>query len=86
MSYSRDKRSDCVQVGDRPDRNAGRLPVRVSPERESATAGQHDLQAVGHERDEHVRLDAGVTLVVDRTDREVTFQLLERLPPSVSCK
>ena len=40
---------------------------------------ERDLQAVGHERDEDVRLDACVGPVVDRAEREVTFQFPERL-------
>ena len=40
---------------------------------------ERDLQAVGHERDKDVRLDAGVGLVVDGPQREVALEFLERL-------
>jgi len=36
------------------------------------------LQAVGNESNEDVRLDAVVLLVMDRTDRQVILEFLER--------
>jgi hypothetical protein len=38
-----------------------------------------DVQAIGQEGDEDVRLDARLKLVKDRPDREVAFEVLERL-------
>jgi hypothetical protein len=40
---------------------------------------QGNVQAVGQEGDEDVRLDARLELVKDRPDREVAFEVLERL-------
>ena len=39
-----------------------------------------DLQAIGHERDKDVRLDAGLGMVVNGPDRQVAFEFLECLP------
>jgi hypothetical protein len=38
-----------------------------------------DVQAIGQEGDEDVRLDAGLELVKDRPDGKVAFEVLERL-------
>ena len=38
-----------------------------------------DLQAVGKERDENVRFDPGVQLMVDGTNTQVALELFERL-------
>ena len=40
---------------------------------------QGDVQAIGQEGDEDVSLDAGLELVKDRPDREIAFEVLERL-------
>ena len=40
---------------------------------------ERDLQAIGHEGDEDVRLDAALVLVVDGPDRQVAFEFLECL-------
>src|ERR1700720_4639177 len=40
---------------------------------------QSDVQAVGQEGDEDVRLNAPLELVKDRSDCEVAFEILERL-------
>ena len=40
---------------------------------------QSDVQAIGQEGDEDVGLDAGLELVKDRPDREIAFEVLERL-------
>jgi hypothetical protein len=39
---------------------------------------QRDVQAIGQEGNEDVRLDAGLELMKDRPDREVAFEVLER--------
>ena len=54
------------------------------PRRESRRARpgdvfQGDVQAVGDERDEDVRLDPFLTLMEDRADRQVVLEFLERL-------
>ena len=41
--------------------------------------GERDVQAIGQEGNEDVRLDAGLELVKDRPDREIAFEVLERL-------
>src|SRR4051794_25417025 len=38
-----------------------------------------DVQAIGQEGDEDVRLDAGLEPVKDRPDREIALEVLERL-------
>ena len=38
-----------------------------------------DVQAIGQEGDEDVRLDTGLELVKDRPDGKVAFEILERL-------
>src|SRR3954451_4743292 len=40
---------------------------------------ESDVQAIGQEGDEDVRLDAGLELVKDWPDREIAFEVLERL-------
>ena len=40
---------------------------------------QGDVQAIGDERDEEVRLDPGFALMEDRADREVVLEVLEGL-------
>ena len=40
---------------------------------------ERDLQAIGHEGDEDVRLDAVLVLVVNWPDRQVAFEFLEGL-------
>ena len=40
---------------------------------------QRDVQAIGQKGNEDVRLDAGLKLVKDRPDREIAFEVLERL-------
>jgi len=40
---------------------------------------ESDVQAIGQEGDEDVRLDARLALVKDRPDREIAFEVLERL-------
>jgi hypothetical protein len=41
--------------------------------------GECDMEAVGEEGDEDMRLDARGMLVKDRPDSEVAFEVLERL-------
>jgi hypothetical protein len=41
--------------------------------------GERDVQAIGQEGNEDVRLDASLELVKDRPDREIAFEVLERL-------
>ena len=43
------------------------------------TARKGDVQAIGQEGDEDVGLNARLELVKDRPDREVAFEVLERL-------
>ena len=40
---------------------------------------ESDVQAIGQEGDEDVRLDASLELVKDRPDREIAFEVFERL-------
>ena len=40
---------------------------------------ERDVQAVGKEGDEDVRLDAVLALVVDRADRQIALERFERL-------
>jgi hypothetical protein len=40
---------------------------------------ERDLQAVGEEGDEDVRLDAILVLMMDGSDGKIAFELLERL-------
>src|SRR5215831_10643763 len=40
-------------------------------------SSQRNVQAIGDERDEDVRLDASLVLVKDRPDSEITFEVLE---------
>ena len=40
---------------------------------------ESDVQAIGQEGNEDVCLDAGLKLVKDRPDREIAFEVLERL-------
>jgi hypothetical protein len=40
---------------------------------------QRDLQTVGQERDENVGFDSALFLMEDRADRQVAFQIFERL-------
>src|SRR5260370_6657887 len=56
------------------------LAERRQPWRQRMQAPrQSDVQAVGQEGDEDVRLDARLELVKDRPDCEVAFEILERL-------
>ncbi len=55
-------------------------PWRQSGGQRAQPVLERDLQAIGHEGDEDVRLDAGIGLVVNRTDRQVALDLLECLP------
>jgi hypothetical protein len=41
--------------------------------------GEGDVQAIGQEGDEDVGFDARLELVKDRPDREIAFEVLERL-------
>ena len=53
---------------------------RVFPRRMRAQLlGQRDMQAVGQEGDEDVRLNARFVLVIDRPDRQISLEVLERL-------
>src|SRR5260370_28684504 len=42
-------------------------------------AAERDVEAIGEEGDEDMRLDPRLVLVKDRPDGEVTFEVLERL-------
>ena len=54
--------------------------ARRQPGRQSMQAPRKgDVQAIGQEGDEDVGLDARLDLVKDRPDREVAFEVLERL-------
>jgi hypothetical protein len=54
--------------------------TRGQPGSERAQAArQSDVQAIGQEGDEDVRLDARLELVKDRPNREIALQILERL-------
>jgi hypothetical protein len=43
-----------------------------------------DVQAVGPEGDEDVGFDAGFALMVDRANRQIAFEIFERLFDAVS--
>src|SRR3977135_1255907 len=51
----------------------------VSPGAGACRPGESDVQARGQKGNEDVRLDAGLELVKDRPDREIAFEVLERL-------
>ena len=54
--------------------------ARGEPRRQGMKpAGQGDLHAVGQERDEDVGLDPLLVLMEDRTDRQIAFEVAERL-------
>jgi hypothetical protein len=38
-----------------------------------------DLQAIGHESDKKMRLDAGIRLMINGPDRQVAFEFFEGL-------
>ena len=40
---------------------------------------QRDQQTIGQKRNENMGFDSGFELVIDRTDRQIVLQLLERL-------
>jgi hypothetical protein len=50
----------------------------------SQAPGKSDVQAIGQERDEDVRLNACLKLVRDRPDRQVALEVLE--PSSTATK
>jgi hypothetical protein len=47
---------------------------------------QRHLQAVSQERDQDVRFDPRIGLVVDRPDRQIMLQFFEPCSTSVSCR
>ena len=54
--------------------------ARREPRRQRVQAPrQRDVQTIGQKGNEDVGLDAGLELVKDRPDREVAFEILERL-------
>ena len=54
--------------------------ARRQPRRQGVQAPrQRDVQAIGQEGDEDVRLDARLALMEDRPDGEIAFEVLERL-------
>jgi hypothetical protein len=55
--------------------NFSSTAARRQPRRQRMQAPrQRDVQAIGQEGNEDVRLDAGLELVKDRPDREVPFE------------
>ena len=66
---------DHLHGGELLEHAARRQPGRQSMQ----SPRKGDVQAIGQEGDEEVRLNAGLELVKDRPDRQVAFEVLERL-------
>ena len=71
----REVRVDHLHSGELLQHTARRQPGRQRMQ----APRKSDVQAIGQEGDEDVRLDAGLKLVKDRPDREVAFEVFERL-------
>jgi len=54
-------------------------PRRQSRRQRAQPSLQCDLQAVGQERHEDMRLDTRIVLMIDRPDRQIPLEFLERL-------
>ena len=54
-------------------------PRRQSRRQRLQPLFQRDQQTVGQKRNENMGFDSGFELMIDRTDRQIVLQLLERL-------